>query len=131
MIRCGQPLASMAPAHAGLMKNKLIASLTVVLALGATSALAATAGENWDTHCAKCHGPDGKAQTKLGTKLKLKDYSNPASLAKFTDADLAKATAQGVKDNGKEKMKGFSDKLSPDEITALVKQIRGFAVPAK
>jgi len=121
----------MAPAHAGLMKNKLIASLTVVLALGATSALAATAGENWDTHCAKCHGPDGKAQTKLGTKLKLKDYSNPASLAKFTDADLAKATAQGVKDNGKEKMKGFSDKLSPDEITALVKQIRGFAAPAK
>jgi mono/diheme cytochrome c family protein len=112
------------------MKTKLIASLTVVLALGATSALAATAGENWDTHCAKCHGADGKAQTKLGGKLKLKDYSDPAALAKFTDAELAKATAEGVKANGKEKMKGYGDKLSADEVTALVKHIRGFA-PAK
>ena len=113
------------------MKTKLIASLTAVLALGATAALAATAGENWDNNCAKCHGPDGKAQTKIGTKMKLKDYSNPASLAKFTDADLAKATAEGVKDNGKEKMKGYSDKLSADEIAALVKHIRGFSAPAK
>jgi cytochrome c553 len=113
------------------MKTKLIASLTVVLALGATAALAATPGENWDSQCAKCHGPDGKAQTKLGTKMKLKDYSNPASLAKFTDADLTKATAEGVKENGKEKMKGYGDKLSADEIAALVKHIRGFAAPAK
>ena len=113
------------------MKTKLIASLTVVLALGATAALAATAGENWENHCAKCHGADGTAQTKLGTKLKLKDYSNAAALAKFTDADLTKATADGVKENGKEKMKGYSDKLSADEIAALVKHIRGFAAPAK
>ena len=113
------------------MKTKLIASLTAVLALGATAALAATAGENWDNNCAKCHGQDGKAQTKMGLKMKLKDYSNPASLAKFSDADLTKATAEGVKENGKEKMKGYSDKLSADEIAALVKHIRGFAAPAK
>jgi cytochrome c553 len=113
------------------MKTKLIASLTVILAIGATSALAATVGENWENQCAKCHGPDGKAQTKMGVKLKLKDYSNPVSLAKFTDADLTKATAEGVKENGKEKMKGYSDKLSADEIAALVKHIRGFAAPAK
>lgn len=109
------------------MKTKLIASLTIVLALGATSAFAATAAENWENHCAKCHGTDGKAQTKLGLKMKLKDYSKADSLAKFTDADLAKATAEGVKENGKEKMKGYADKLTPDEITALVKHIREFA----
>ena len=113
------------------MKTKLIASLTVVLALGATSALAATAGENWENHCAKCHGADGKAQTKLGAKLKLKDYTDPASLAKFSDGDLTIATADGVKENGKEKMKGYKDKLSPEEIGALVQYIRGLAVPAK
>ena len=39
--------------------------------------------------------------------------------------------AEGVKENGKEKMKGYSDKLSADEIAALVKHIRGFAAPAK
>ena len=78
------------------MKTKLIASLTIILALGATSALAATAGENWENHCAKCHGTDGKAQTKLGQKMKLKDYTVATSLAKFTDADLVKATAEGV-----------------------------------
>lgn len=109
------------------MKTKLIASLTIVLALGATSALAAAAGENWENHCAKCHGADGKAQTKLGLKMKLKDYTNPASLAKLSDADLTKATTEGVKENGKEKMKGYSDKLSADEIAALVKHIRSFA----
>lgn len=109
------------------MKTTLIASLTAALALGATAALAAPAGENWDTHCAKCHGADGKAQTKLGAKLKLKDYTNAASLAKFTDADLAKATAEGVKENGKEKMKGYGDKLTPEEVTALVAHIRSFA----
>jgi len=113
------------------MKTKLIASLTIVLALGATSALAATAGENWENQCAKCHGPDGKAQTKMGVKLKLKDYSDPASLAKFSDADLAKATAEGVKENGKEKMKGYGDKLSAEEIADLVKHMRGFTAPAK
>jgi mono/diheme cytochrome c family protein len=113
------------------MKTKLIASLTVILAVGATSALAATAGENWENHCAKCHGADGKAETKLGKKMKLKDYSDAAAMAKFTDADLAKATAEGVKENGKEKMKGYSDKLSAEEIAALVKHIRGFAAPAK
>jgi len=113
------------------MKTKLIASLTVILALGATAALAATAGENWENQCAKCHGAAGKAETKLGKKMKLKDYSNAASLAQFSDADLAKATAEGVKENGKEKMKGYSDKLSADEIAALVKYIRGFAAPAK
>ncbi len=112
------------------MKTKLIASLTIVLALGATSALAATAGENWENHCAKCHGADGKAQTKLGTKMKLKDYTDPASLAAISDADLVKATAEGVKENGKEKMKAYSDKLSADEITDLVKYIRAMAKPA-
>jgi len=113
------------------MNTKLIASLAIGLALGATSALAATAGENWENHCAKCHGTDGKAQTKYGTKMKLKDYANPASLSAFSDADLAKATAEGVKENGKEKMKGYGDKLSADEIAALVKHIRSFAGPAK
>jgi len=109
------------------MKTKLIASLALILACGATYSLAATASENWETHCAKCHGADGKAATKLGQKLKLKDYTNPASLASVSDADLTKATAEGVKEGAKEKMKGYKDKLSSDEITALVQYIRAFA----
>ena len=109
------------------MKTKLIASLSFILALSATSALAATAGENWENHCAKCHGADGKAQTKLGTKMKIKDYTNPASLAAFSDEDLTKATALGVKDGAKEKMKGYGEKLSAAEVGDLVKFMRAFA----
>jgi len=109
------------------MKTKLTAALTLILALGATTALAATAGENWESHCAKCHGTDGKAQTKLGQKMKLKDYTDPASLAKLSDADLIKATTEGVKEGSKEKMKGYSDKLSAAEIADLVKFIRGLS----
>ena len=112
------------------MKNAMMMTIAACASM-VVSASAADVKETWAKDCAKCHGADGKAQTKIGTKMKLKDYSNPASLAKFTDADLAKATAEGVKDNGKEKMKGYSDKLSADEIAALVKHIRGFSAPAK
>lgn len=96
-------------------------------ALGAALALAAPAAENWETHCAKCHGTDGKGQTKVGRKLQVKDYTSAAAQAKFTDAEAIRATAEGVKDPaGKERMKGFKDELSAKEIEELVAYVRKF-----
>lgn len=89
--------------------------------------LAAPVGENWDNHCAKCHGADGKGQTKVGRKLKVKDYTDASVQAGMTDEEMLKATADGVfDDNGKEKMKAFKDELSSDEIKELVAYIRKF-----
>ena len=42
----------------------------------------------------------------------------------FTDAEAAKAIKEGIKENGKTMMKAFGDKLSADEIKALVAYVR-------
>jgi len=102
-----------------------IALSSLVLSLAAGVAFAAPASENWDHLCASCHGTDGKP-TKAGKKLKLRDYTDAAVQAELKDADLFKATKEGVKVDGKEKMKGYKDALTDAEITDLVAYIRKF-----
>ena len=89
-----------------------------------TSSFSAPAAENWENHCAKCHGADGKGQTKAGRKLKVKDYTDAAVHAKMTDEEMIKATTDGITEDGKEKMKAYKDELSSDEIKELVAYIR-------
>ena len=109
------------------MKN-ITKGLTIgaMLALGAAISQAAPAAENWENNCTKCHGTDGKGQTKVGKKLNLKDYSDAKVQTALQDADITKAIADGVFDGGKEKMKGFKAELSAQEITDLVVYIRKF-----
>ena len=109
------------------MKKSSFLLLSAALVVAVPS-FAAPASENWENSCASCHGEDGKAQGKQGKKLKIKDYTDKASLANMTDAQLADAIANGVKDEkGKERMKGYSDEYSAEEIADLVKFIRAFA----
>ena len=96
----------------------------LVIALPAINA--ADAKTNWSDQCAKCHGETGKGDTKMGTKLKVKDYSKAEVQAALTDDQLLNATLKGVTVDGKEKMKGYADKLTPDEAKALVALIRSF-----
>jgi cytochrome c553 len=99
----------------------------LLLAAFATPMIAAPVAENWENHCTKCHGEDGKGQTKAGKKLKLRDYTDAAVQAELKDDDMIKAIADGVKDDaGKEKMKAYKDELSADEIKELVVYIRKF-----
>lgn len=103
--------------------------LLSALAFAASAALAAAApaAENWENHCAKCHGADGKGQTKVGKKLQAKDYTDAKVQAEMKDADMIKATVEGVFDKaGKERMKAYKDELSADEVKALVAYIRKF-----
>lgn len=78
----------------------------------------------WDKQCKKCHAEDGSGKTKLGEKLKIKDYTDAATLAEMSDEDLFNATKNGVE---KTKMKGYAAKLSDEEITALVAYMRAMA----
>lgn len=87
---------------------------------------AAPAAENWDNLCAKCHGADGKGQTKVGKKLKLKDYTDAKVQGEMKDEDMVKAITDGVVQGGKESMKGFKGELSAAEISDLVAHIRKF-----
>jgi cytochrome c6 len=89
--------------------------------------VAAPVAENWENHCTKCHGADGKGQTKAGRKLNVKDYTDAKVQAEMKDADMFKATKDGVFDKGgKEKMKAYKDELSDAEINELVAYVRKF-----
>ena len=105
------------------MKKTLALSLSLLVA--AACSYAATAADNWDNNCAKCHSADGSGSGKIGKKLKLKDYTDATVQAGLKDEDMVKAIKEGVKeDTGKERMKAFKDELSDAEITDLVAYIR-------
>ena len=91
----------------------------------ALSAKAADAKENYDTLCAKCHGAEGKGDTKMGAKLGCKDFTDAKVQADIKDDAAAKAIKEGLKsDEGKTLMKPF-DTLSDGEVKALVAYVHG------
>jgi mono/diheme cytochrome c family protein len=96
-----------------------------LLAVSAISVRAGDAAANWNKDCMQCHGKTGAADTKMGQKLSAKDLTDPKVQASFTDAEAAKAIKEGIKENGKTKMKAFGDKLSDADVKALVAYVRG------
>ena len=77
------------------MKKSLILAIATLGAALAT----ATAGdvkENWEKSCTKCHGADGKGQTKMGQKLNIKDLTDAKVQDGFKDEDAFKAIKEGV-----------------------------------
>jgi cytochrome c553 len=99
--------------------------LTALLFLGvATASYAAEAQANWDEHCAKCHGADGKGQTKMGKKLAIRDYTDAKVQGEFTDEEALKALKEGVKGKEDKLRMQPAKELSEDEMKALVKFVR-------
>ncbi|HEX7577854.1 MAG TPA: cytochrome c, partial [Verrucomicrobiae bacterium] len=80
----------------------------------------------YDQSCAKCHGADGKGDTKIGQKLGVKDYSSATVQAALTDDAAFKAIKEGVKDkDGKTQMKA-TEGVSDEDIKGLVAYMRTF-----
>ena len=99
--------------------------IIITLLVGTPLAVrAADAKTNWANNCAQCHGPDGKANTKMGKTLSAKDLTDPKVQAEFTDAKATQSIKEGVKQGGKTTMKAFGGKLTDDEIKALVAYVR-------
>ena len=101
------------------MKKILI--LAAVFGLtAAASAFADDAKDLWTANCAKCHGADGKGQTKIGQKLGIKDFTDAKVQAELKDDTAFNAIKTGLKtDDGKTLMKPY-DSLSDDQIKGLV-----------
>jgi len=96
----------------------------MLFAGAALSAYAADAAANWTESCAKCHGAEGKGDTKMGKKLSISDLSDPKVQAKFTDEEAFKSIKLGRTDeNGKTTMKAVEG-LTDEDINALVKYVR-------
>jgi cytochrome c553 len=106
--------------------KKILVIATLLSLAAVLNVRAADAKANYDSLCAKCHGEDGKGQTKMGQKLGVKDLTDAKVQADLKDDAAFKAIKEGKKDaDGKTLMKPF-DTLSDDEIKALVAHVRSF-----
>jgi cytochrome c553 len=104
--------------------KKLIPQIIAALAIPALAANAADAKTNYDKQCAKCHGKEGKGDTKMGQKLGAKDYTDAKVQEALKDEAAFKAIKEGLKDKvGKVIMKPSED-LSDSDIKALVAYLR-------
>jgi cytochrome c553 len=105
------------------MKKIFVFGLAVA-AMTALSARADDAKAIYEKDCAKCHGADGKGQTKMGQKLGVKDYTDAKVQAELKDDAATKAIKEGLKDKeGKVLMKP-AESLSDSDIKGLVAYIR-------
>src|SRR5215470_4850921 len=104
--------------------NRRILLFMAILATTVISASAADVKETWDKACAKCHGPDGKGDTKMGKKLDIKDLTDAKVQQSLKDEEMLKAIKEGVKDGDKVRMKA-AEGLNDDEMKALVAYVRG------
>jgi cytochrome c553 len=105
-----------------LTKKALLLTATLLVAALAN---AGDAKENWEKACAKCHGTDGKGQTKMGQKLNIRDLTDAKVQESIKDDSAFKAIKEGLKKDDKTLMKP-AEGLSDDEIKALVKLVRTF-----
>ena len=106
------------------MKKILTLSIAIV-GVSAYCALAADANEIYDSQCAKCHGADGKGETKMGARLGMKDYTDAKVQAELKDEAATKAIKEGLTKDDKTLMKPIEG-LSDDDIKALVAKMRSF-----
>jgi|KBSSwiStaDraftv2_1062776.scaffolds.fasta_scaffold130526_2 mono/diheme cytochrome c family protein len=102
-----------------MKKVSRLGMLVVVLGLLGTAALAADAPDGkalFESKCGMCHGKDGVAKSTAKGAANLND-------PKFQEANTAKAIETVIAD-GKGKMKGLKDKLTPEQITAIAAHVK-------
>ena len=107
------------------MKKIFVISIAIAT-LAALTARAEDAKALYENSCAKCHGSDGKGDTKMGKKLGAKDYTDPKVQAALTDDAAAKAIKEGQKAaDGKSLMKP-TEGVSDSDVKGLVAYLRTF-----
>jgi cytochrome c551/c552 len=107
------------------MRKLIVYSLAIL----ATSALATWAADGkalYEKDCAKCHGTDGKGDTKMGKKLNAKDYTDAKVQAELKDDQAIKAVKEGLKDKAGKTLMKPAEGLSDDDAKAVVAYMRTF-----
>ena len=97
---------------------------TALALLAAPALFAATAAANFEEYCAKCHGLDGKAQTKMGKKMQVRDMTTETYKKEYDNAKATEVIAKGIVKDGKQIKEGYGQKLNAAEITALVEYVK-------
>ena len=92
-----------------------------------TKATASTAAASTDSssprsifvqNCARCHGTNGKGQTKQGRKVEADDLTS-SDVKGISDAKMTRVIT-----NGRGKMPAFGRKLTPAQIAQVSRYVR-------
>jgi mono/diheme cytochrome c family protein len=80
----------------------------------------------WGIDCAMCHGKDGDGKGDLAADMKLKiaDFTDPATLKNRTDGEIFYIIKAGHQD-----MPPEGDRIKPEENWDLVNYVRALAKP--
>ncbi|HEX3436475.1 MAG TPA: cytochrome c [Pseudacidobacterium sp.] len=89
-----------------------------LLTAGTMSFAQETAADIYKAKCQMCHAADGSGDTPTGKAMKVRSFSLP-EVVKMSDEELFNITK-----NGKGKMPAYANKLTDDQIKALVAHIR-------
>jgi mono/diheme cytochrome c family protein len=115
-----------------LMTTILLATSGMVLAATAAAQETAPAPEPdgaalYDDNCKTCHGPAGGAPSPVMLKKmeNLTSVTDPVFLAETPDDSLISVT-----ETGRGQMKPLAEKLSHEEILAVVRYLRTFEAAA-
>ena len=95
-----------------------LVGLVLVLAVPTLAFAQGSGADIYKAKCAMCHGADGSGSTGMGKSMGLKPLSSP-EVQNMSDADLTALIT-----NGKGKMPAYKDKLKPEDIKALVSEIK-------
>jgi cytochrome c553 len=107
------------------MKKLLVLGIAA-MTVAALSARAEDAKTTYDNTCAKCHGADGKGDTKIGQKLGVKDFTDAKVQAELKDDAAFKVIKEGLKDKDDKTLMKPTEGLSDDAIKGLVAYMRTF-----
>jgi mono/diheme cytochrome c family protein len=106
--------------------KKLVLLTIAAMAISTVAVRAADGKALYEEHCAKCHGADGKGDTKMGKKFGAKDYTDAKVQAELKDEAAAKAIKEGFADKDGKKVMKPAEGLSEDDVKALVAHMRTF-----
>ena len=111
------------------MKLKLhLLAASLLAASAVLPSLASDTLVSWNQNCVRCHGADGKGQTKMGRKLKIKDLTSAVSKTRLTEERIMETIAEGKQDSsGNERMPAYREKISEADRQALTAYVRSLS----
>jgi len=107
------------------VKTSLILLSTALMFTLAAPVFGADGKALYAANCVKCHGNDGKGVTKMGKKLKIRDFTQADVWNSFDDDDAFSAVKNGIKRDG-ELIMGY--KLPDEDIKAMIDYMKTLKV---